>query len=220
MNKKDNVHCLTSSQGAESLNAPIIPFGADCWHNVWKEETWLSFGIACSVNSTNCLGFSESIQNSLLALAVWKFWHLQRRRGRGGCSLQANAFHTDKRQNSTLTKCLTDTQAGLMNMRVLLQAWKYQQEILQARIPKLLGPKMSYVDISRQVWHILKFCRKKWHSFTYLEPATVALVGASRSSSGAQSSCSRACSSSSGQRFQSFRGSRGLVFLQGPCLFS
>ena len=30
MNKKDNVHCLTSSQGAESFNAPIIPFSADC----------------------------------------------------------------------------------------------------------------------------------------------------------------------------------------------
>ena len=28
------------------------------------------------------------------------------------------------------------------------------------------------------------------------------------------------CSSSSGQKLQSFKGSRGLVFLQGPCLFS
>ena len=30
MNRKDNVHCLTRSQGAESLNAPIIHFSADC----------------------------------------------------------------------------------------------------------------------------------------------------------------------------------------------
>ena len=61
-----------------------------------------------------------------------------------------------------------------------------------------------------------------------MEPKTAALeplessIGAQSSCSGACSSSSsiRACGSSSGQGLHSFRGSRGLVFLSGPCLFS
>ena len=42
------------------------------------------------------------------------------------------------------------------------------KKILWTRIPRLLGPKTSYVNVLRQKWHILTFCGEKWHRFTYI----------------------------------------------------
>ena len=69
---------------------------------------------------------------------------------------------------------------------------------------------MSYVNISRQKWHIITFFRKNG-----IVRALESSSGAQISCSGACSSSSRACISSSGQRLQSFEAPEALFFYRG-----